>query len=218
MTEITEQLRDRARQDRIAMLRRLIDADGADRGGGRGSLRDRAGGRACSTAIYGGQSLAEALMAAARTVEPERRINSAHCYFLRLGDPARPITYGVDRLRDTRILLGAAGARRAGRAGDHHRDLLLCRAGDGHRASMADARGARAGDIAAARCRTDRAAWRRPAQECRRALADRPAPCRSAALGPGHRRWPPPRLDARRRAAAATIHCSTPACCSMRAT
>lgn len=101
LTEITEQLCDRARQDRIAMLRRLIDRMGqiAAAGEDRFVIEPAVG---VFDRIYGGQSMAEAHMAAARTVEPERRINSAHCYFLRLGDPARPITYVVDRLRDTR--------------------------------------------------------------------------------------------------------------------
>lgn len=52
--------------------------------------------------VYGGQSLAEALLAASQTVESGRQLNSAHCYFLRLGDPAQPIHYVVERLRDTR--------------------------------------------------------------------------------------------------------------------
>ena len=52
--------------------------------------------------VYGGQSLAEAMYAAARTVEQTRTLHSAHCYFLRLGDPAKPVHYLVDRLRDTR--------------------------------------------------------------------------------------------------------------------
>lgn len=52
--------------------------------------------------IYGGQSLAEALIAAAATAPADRRIHSSHCYFLRLGDPALATTYVVDRLRDTR--------------------------------------------------------------------------------------------------------------------
>lgn len=101
MTEITQALHDQARQDRIAMLRRLIDRMGriAAAGDDRFVIEPAAG---AFDRVYGGQSLAEALMAAARTVTPDRQVNSAHCYFLRLGDPTRPITYNVDRLRDTR--------------------------------------------------------------------------------------------------------------------
>ncbi len=52
--------------------------------------------------IYGGQVLAQALMAAGRTVEPDRRVHSMHAYFLRLGDPTIPIVFDVDRIRDGR--------------------------------------------------------------------------------------------------------------------
>ena len=52
--------------------------------------------------LYGGQTLAEAMYAAARTVESTRLLHSAHCYFLRLGDPRKPVDYVIDRLRDTR--------------------------------------------------------------------------------------------------------------------
>jgi acyl-CoA thioesterase-2 len=101
LTEITQQLHDSARDDRVTMLRRLIDRMGriAPVGEDRFVIEPAAG---AFDRVYGGQSLAEAMIAAARTVAPDRRINSAHCYFLRLGDPARPIDYVVDRLRDTR--------------------------------------------------------------------------------------------------------------------
>ena len=52
--------------------------------------------------VYGGQSLAEALTAAAHTVSAERRAHSAHCHFLRLGDPERPTSFRVERLNDAR--------------------------------------------------------------------------------------------------------------------
>lgn len=51
--------------------------------------------------IFGGQVLAQALVAARRTVE-ERIAHSLHAYFLRPGDPKRPILYEVDRIRDGR--------------------------------------------------------------------------------------------------------------------
>lgn len=50
--------------------------------------------------VFGGQVASQALVAAARTVNPERRVHSLHSYFLRPGDPAVPIVYRVDRLRD----------------------------------------------------------------------------------------------------------------------
>lgn len=50
--------------------------------------------------VYGGQVLAQALNAAARTVDPLRQPHSLHAYFLRRGDQDRPIIYDVDPIRD----------------------------------------------------------------------------------------------------------------------
>jgi acyl-CoA thioesterase-2 len=52
--------------------------------------------------VFGGQVAGQALMAAARTVEDGRPVHSLHAYFLRPGDPAVPILYQVDRIRDGR--------------------------------------------------------------------------------------------------------------------
>jgi len=52
--------------------------------------------------IFGGQVLGQALNAAVRTVEPERRPHSLHGYFLRPGDLSRPIVYEVDPIRNGR--------------------------------------------------------------------------------------------------------------------
>ncbi len=52
--------------------------------------------------VFGGLVVSQALVAVTRTVEPERRVHSLHGYFLRPGDPAIPILYQVDRLRDGR--------------------------------------------------------------------------------------------------------------------
>ena len=49
--------------------------------------------------VFGGQVIGQALVAAYRTVEG-RSAHSLHCYFLRPGDPAVPIIYSVDRIRD----------------------------------------------------------------------------------------------------------------------
>ncbi len=51
--------------------------------------------------IFGGLVIAQALLAAYRTVET-RICHSLHCYFIRPGDPAVPILYEVDRSRDGR--------------------------------------------------------------------------------------------------------------------
>ena len=52
--------------------------------------------------VFGGQVAGQALIAAARTVDESRPVHSLHAYFLRPGDPSRPILYEVDRLRDGR--------------------------------------------------------------------------------------------------------------------
>lgn len=52
--------------------------------------------------LYGGQIMAQALMAAARTVSEERHVHSIHGYFLRPGTPAVPAVIKVERLRDGR--------------------------------------------------------------------------------------------------------------------
>ncbi|MFN3255768.1 MAG: acyl-CoA thioesterase [Ilumatobacter sp.] len=53
--------------------------------------------------VFGGQVAGQALIAASRTVdEPGRHVHSLHAYFLRPGDPKRPILYEVDRIRDGR--------------------------------------------------------------------------------------------------------------------
>ncbi len=51
--------------------------------------------------VFGGQVIGQALVAACRTVEG-RRPHSLHAYFLLPGDPAVPIIYEVDRIRDGR--------------------------------------------------------------------------------------------------------------------
>jgi acyl-CoA thioesterase II len=50
--------------------------------------------------VFGGQVIAQALIAAQRCVDPARHVHSLHCYFMRPGDPAVPIIYEVDRIRD----------------------------------------------------------------------------------------------------------------------
>lgn len=52
--------------------------------------------------IYGGQVLAQSLVAAIRTVSDDRFVHSMHGYFLRPGDVEHPITFSVDRIHDGR--------------------------------------------------------------------------------------------------------------------
>jgi len=50
--------------------------------------------------VFGGQVLAQAVMAARGTVEPERELHSQHAYFLRPGDPKQAISYEVEHALD----------------------------------------------------------------------------------------------------------------------
>jgi acyl-CoA thioesterase II len=52
--------------------------------------------------VFGGQVAGQALVAAGRTVPPDRPVHSLHAYFIRPGDPAVPLVYLVDRVRDGR--------------------------------------------------------------------------------------------------------------------
>ena len=63
----------------------------------RGRNRDIGSGR-----IFGGQVLAQSLVAARRTVEGDRPAHSMHGYFILAGDLEIPVVYFVDRLRDGR--------------------------------------------------------------------------------------------------------------------
>ena len=52
--------------------------------------------------VYGAQGLAQALSAAAQTVDPEYSAHSLHGYFLRPGDTSRPIIYEAEPIRNGR--------------------------------------------------------------------------------------------------------------------
>jgi acyl-CoA thioesterase-2 len=58
--------------------------------------------------LYGGQIVAQALRAAAATVEPRFRPHSLHAYFIRRGDADEPIRLEVDRLRNGRSFVTRA--------------------------------------------------------------------------------------------------------------
>jgi acyl-CoA thioesterase-2 len=53
-------------------------------------------------ALYGGQVMAQALLACGATVDPDRPPHSLHGYFLRRGNGARPVLFRVDNDRDGR--------------------------------------------------------------------------------------------------------------------
>jgi acyl-CoA thioesterase II len=52
--------------------------------------------------VFGGQVAGQALVAAGRTVPADRPVHSLHAYFIRPGDPAVPLVYIVERVRDGR--------------------------------------------------------------------------------------------------------------------
>jgi acyl-CoA thioesterase-2 len=52
--------------------------------------------------VFGGQVLAQSLVAAQRTIGEDRFVHSMHGYFLRPGDVRLPITFSVDRIHDGR--------------------------------------------------------------------------------------------------------------------
>jgi acyl-CoA thioesterase-2 len=65
--------------------------------------------------IFGGAAVAQSLLAAYETVEG-MSCHSLHCYFIHPGDPAEPILYEVDRVRDggsfaTRGVVARQGSR-----------------------------------------------------------------------------------------------------------
>jgi len=74
-----------------------------------------------SKRVFGGQVLAQALVAAGRTVEEDRRAHSLHAYFILPGDIERPIVYQVERLRD-----GGSFATRRVTAVQHGRPICNC--------------------------------------------------------------------------------------------
>jgi acyl-CoA thioesterase-2 len=52
--------------------------------------------------VYGGQVLAQSIVAAERTIPDGRAVHSMHGYFLRPGDASKGITFSVDRIHDGR--------------------------------------------------------------------------------------------------------------------
>jgi len=52
--------------------------------------------------VYGGQVLAQSIVAAERTIPEGRVVHSMHGYFLRPGDSSKGITFSVDRIHDGR--------------------------------------------------------------------------------------------------------------------
>jgi acyl-CoA thioesterase-2 len=81
----------------VCSLIELLDLENIELNIYRGANRDIGTSR-----IYGGQALAQSLVAARRTVEEDWAAHSLHGYFILEGDLSLPVVYFVDRLRDGR--------------------------------------------------------------------------------------------------------------------
>lgn len=81
----------------VAAFLDILDLEALEINLFRGRSASPAGGR-----VFGGQVVAQALVAAHRTVPDDRVAHSLHGYFLLGGDPTVPIIYDVDRIRDGR--------------------------------------------------------------------------------------------------------------------
>lgn len=73
--------------------------------------------------LFGGQVLGQALSAASKTVDSDRQANSLHGYFLRPGDPDKPVIYQVEPVRD-----GATFCTRRVMAIQNGRPIFTCSA------------------------------------------------------------------------------------------
>ena len=79
--------------------------------------------------IFGGQVLAQALMAASHTLDVQKPCHSFHSYFLRGGNINQPVIYQVRRLRDGRSLSArevTAVQYKEGRDGERIEQRIFC--------------------------------------------------------------------------------------------
>ncbi len=91
----TEAAVDEALDELLDLLDLQQNDNGSDTFRGKGSGFDEFG-------LYGGHVLAQAVVAAQRTVDDDRPMNSVHAVFLRGGDGLAEVDYRVDRVRDGR--------------------------------------------------------------------------------------------------------------------
>jgi len=81
----------------LTELLQILDLEPIEENAFRGYHAPGAEGR-----LFGGQIMAQALMAAGRTLPPTLHVHSLHGYFLRPGDSRVPVLFSVDRIRDGR--------------------------------------------------------------------------------------------------------------------
>jgi len=95
MTEVAPKLEEYLALNPLDRLLRLLDLEVIDRDLFRGfHPPDR------NKRLFGGQIIAQALVAAMNTVEEDLLPHSLHAYFLRPGNPGTPALFEVDRIRD----------------------------------------------------------------------------------------------------------------------
>ena len=82
--------------DPVGDLLKLLDIERLELDLFRGQSPDER----ASQRVFGGQVIAQSLVAAYRTVPDDRLCHSLHAYFIRPGDPKVPIIYQVDHSRD----------------------------------------------------------------------------------------------------------------------
>lgn len=101
MTDDASPAQDSADPDPVGSMLAVLDLSGSDAR----TTEDIFVGRSQTMPlgrVFGGQVLAQAMVAASRTIAEDRLIHSMHGYFLRPGDSTRDITFAVDRIHDGR--------------------------------------------------------------------------------------------------------------------
>ena len=89
---MTDAFHDQNERSAVGPLVQLLTVEELDTDLYRGACADDDRGR-----VFGGQVIAQALAAAARTVRTDQSAHSLHAYFLRAGDATRPIIFRVSR-------------------------------------------------------------------------------------------------------------------------
>jgi acyl-CoA thioesterase II len=99
-------------------LAEVLDVADAGRTGGDRCFTGRSP-QSSPPRVFGGQLVAQALAAAGRTVPAELLPHSVHAHFLDAGDPAEPLTYRVESLRE-------GAGRTVRRVSAHQAGRTLC--------------------------------------------------------------------------------------------
>ena len=162
--------------------------------------------------VYGGQVAGQALVAAGRTVDPERLVHSLHGYFVRPGDPAEPIEYQVENIRD-----GRSFSVRRSVALQHDKPIFFMSASFQRAEEGLDHHGPAPPDVPGAGRGADDGRPARPLPGAARHLGADPAPDRRALrrrarLGAPRRPARPTRTSGS--GCASTASCPTTRCCT----